>query len=261
MDGPDSYGKAKAVGQDQSLGSVPEEEESDWSEVGEERPWFIMTRSYRSHPAGTAEYSPWQQGLRCWAGPGEGNVESESGGEETVQQQHSLPRSLQVPHLQFTVHPDVVSLPIPVTDSDYESPSNSSLLNSYRVPTSWQMGSSPIRVRSASLEELPLGHHRDAMMDVHHHSEEDRALEDSDNEIIHHWRMRNNMDTAAGRQTDSGPSEMDGSLTSLQSSQKMLSHFICQLHPREADGQDRVEVQGWMTGVPDEVLKGERTQL
>ncbi|XP_077402814.1 uncharacterized protein LOC144036222 isoform X2 [Vanacampus margaritifer] len=43
-----NYEKVQIAGQEQCLGSVPEEEESDWSEMGEEIPPFILTGSNRS---------------------------------------------------------------------------------------------------------------------------------------------------------------------------------------------------------------------
>ncbi|XP_056140191.1 serine-rich adhesin for platelets [Lampris incognitus] len=244
-----NYGKAKATGQEQSLVSVPEEEESDWSEIGEETPRFFFTGSNRGCQRAAA-FSPWRHDHRYWPGQGEGDVDSESGGEEIVRPH--LPRSLHIPHLQFTVHRDLV--PVPLTS--HTSPTG--------CITAGPKHCSPIRIRSASLEEIPLAHHMQeelrgtaAMMDLHHSEHE--VIDDSDNEIIHHWRPKNDSETIRGRLQDTSGSEPAGSLASLQSAQRMLNHFICELQP--SDGQGRAEVQGWVGGVPDEVLKGERTKL
>lgn len=220
-----NYGKAKAGGQEQSLGSVPEEEESDWSELGEETPRFILAGSNRG---------------QAWRHQdGYVDKDSESGGEEIVRQYS--PRPLQIPHLQFTMHNENLS-------------DGMTGEGAHRITTSPTLGSA-ILIRSASLEEIPLARHHmqkelrgtEAMMDLHHRGEE--AIEDLDNEIIHHWKANNDRD---------GMSEADNNLAGLQSAEQMLSHFI---QSGEGKGQGRAEVHGWTGGIPDELLKGERTQL
>lgn len=234
-----NYGKDKASVQEQPLGSVPEEEESDWSEMGEETPRLMLTGSNRS------------QVWRCQ--DTDMDKDSESGGEDIVRR-HS-PRPLQIPHLQFTVHNDFM-LP-PHTNSCPSGFKN--LTNSipgeenYRITSSPNLGS--ILIRSASLEEIPLAHHQmqkelrgtEALMDLHHSGVE--AVEVVDNEIIHHWRMSNARETVIRGMADS-------SLSSLQSAEQMLNHLICDI-----PSSGIAEVQGWVGEIPEEVLKGERTQL
>ncbi|XP_037605133.1 uncharacterized protein si:dkey-273o13.3 [Sebastes umbrosus] len=227
-----NYEKAKASGQEQPLGPVPEEEESDWSEMGDETPRFILAGSNRGQVWRHREADV--------------DKDSESGGEEIVRR-HS-PRPPQGPHFQFTIH-------------------NENLCDgvmgegTYRITTSPNLGSA-VLIRSASLEEIPLARHHmqkelrgtEAMMDLHH--QRDEAIMDLDNEIIHHWRASNDRDAAIGRPIESRMSEADSSLAGLQ----MLNHFICGIQPGEG-GQGRAEVHGWRGGIPDEVLKGERTKL
>ncbi len=232
-----NYGNAKASGQEQSLGSVPEEEESDWSEMGEETPRFILTGSNRG---------------QAWRNhEGEGDKDSESGGEE-IARRHS-PRPLQIPHLQFTIHGENLS-------------DGMTGEGTHRIPTSPTLGSA-ILIRSASLEEISLACRHmqkelrgtEAMMDLHHRGDE--ALEDLGDEIIRHWRGSNDRDAAIGKQIESRMSEAVSSLTNLQSAEQMLNHFMCESQSSEGKVQGRSEVHGWTGGIPDEVLKGERTQL
>lgn len=245
-----NYGKVKAAGQEQSLGSVPEEEESDWSEMGEETPRFILTgrgQAWRHREAADID------------------KDSESGGEEIVRRPSPCP--LQIPHLQFTIHNEL----LPVSQSS-GCPSGFKNLSdcmtgegTYRITTSPKLGSAML-IRSASLEEIPLACHHmqkelrgtEAMMDLHHPGDE--GIEDSDNEIIHHWRTSNNRDAIIMR-PKSSLSNADSSLANLQSAERMLNHFIHETQASEGKGQGRAEVHGWTEGIPDEVLKGERTQL
>lgn len=232
-----NYGKAKASGQEQSLGSVPEEEESDWSEMGEESPRFILTGSNRGQAWRMRE--------------GDVDKDNESGGDEIVRPHSPCP--LQIPHLQFTIHNENLS-------------DGRTGEGTYRITTSSTLGST-ILIRSASLEEIPLARHRtqkelrgtEAMMDLHH--QRDEAIEDLDNEIIHHWRESNERDTAIGRPIDRRMSEAESSMASLQSAEGMLNRFICESQPDGGNDRGRAEVRGWTGGIPDEVLKGERTQL
>lgn len=245
----DNYGKVKAAGQEQPLGSVPEEEESDWSEVGEETPRLILTGSNRGQTWRHREADL--------------DRDSESGSEE-IPRRHS-PRPLQIPHLQFTSHSD--NLPAPQTSS---RPSGIKNLSDDITGEGSYRSSSPnhgsaILIRSASLEEIPLACHHmqkelrgtEAMMDLRHRGNE--ATEDLDNEIIHHWNTSNHR--VIGRPIDSSMSKAESSLASLQSAERMLNHFICDSYTTEGREQDRAEVHGWIGGIPDEVLKGERTKL
>ncbi|TNN82770.1 hypothetical protein EYF80_007011 [Liparis tanakae] len=229
MDSHTDYEKAKGSGQDQSLGPVPEEEESDWSEKGDETPRFIPTGSNQGHV--------WRHR------DADVDKDSESGGEEIVRQPSPCP--LQEAHPQFTIHSQKLS--DGVTGE-----------GTYRVTTSPNLDSA-VLFRSASLEEMPLARHHmqkelrgtEAMMDLHHQGHE--AIGDLDNEIIHHWR------SSSERPIESRTSETDSSLASLESAERMLSQFICGSQPGEGHG--RAEVHGWTGGIPDELLKGERTQL
>lgn len=228
-----NYENSKAGGQEQPLGSVPEEEESDWSEMGDETPRFILTGSNRG--------PVWRHR--------EADGDKDSEGEEIVRR-HS-PRPVQIPHVQFTSHNEKRS-------------DGMTGEGTYRIPTSPNLGSA-ILIRSASLEEIPLVRHHmhkelrgtEAMMDLHHQGHE--AIEDLDNEIIHHWRTNNARDMAIGRPIEGRTSEAESSLAGLQSAERMLNHFTCGLQPGE--GRGRAEVHGWTGGIPDEVLKGERTKL
>lgn len=244
-----NYGKPKATGQEQPLGPVPEEEESDWSEMGEETPRFILTGSNRGH---------------AWKHQEDMDKDSESGAEEVVRP-HS-PRPLQIPHLQFTIHSEI--LPTQTTSCPSGLKNLSDRMTgegSYRIATSPNLGSA-ILIRSASLEEIPSARHHmqkelrgtGAMMNLHHPRE--GAIEDLDNEIIHHWTSGEDMDTIIGRLSESRMSEADSSLASLRSAEEMLNHFICESQSTEGRAQGRAEVHGWKGGI-SEVLKGERTQL
>lgn len=246
-----NYEKPKTTAQEQSLGSVPEEEESDWSEMGEETPRFILTSSNRRQP---------------WTHQVDLDKDNESRGEEIVRQPSPRPR--QIPHLQFTIHNDLLpTLQTIAHPSGYKSQSDVVTgEGNYRIPTSQNLGSA-ILIRSASLEEIPLTRHHmqeelrgtAAMMDLHHSGNE--AIEDLDNEIIHHWRTSNDREGATGRQVGSRTSEADSNAASLQSAERLLSHLKCEPQCREGKGQGRAEVHGWTGGIPDEVLRGERTQL
>ncbi|KAK0143952.1 Tight junction-associated protein 1 [Merluccius polli] len=151
-----NYGKPKGPNQNQSLVSVPEEEESDWSEMGDETPRFLLTGSNRFQAA-SAGFLPWRSEERRgggWPGQGDGDGDSESGGEEFVR--HHPPGSLHLPHLHFTLHHHEMFPPPP----DDGCPA------AYRIMTdgqgaSGEHGSSPVRLRSSpicrrsiSLEEI-----------------------------------------------------------------------------------------------------------
>ncbi|XP_051903706.1 filaggrin [Hippocampus zosterae] len=232
-----NYEKVKAAGQEQCLGSVPEEEESDWSEIGEEIPRFILTSSNRS---------------QAWMHrEGNADKDSESGGEEIVRYQS--PRPLQVPHFQFTIHNEI--LPAPPANACLSSMTGE---NTFRITASQNLGSTML-IRSTSLEEIPLACHQmpkelrgtEAMMDLHHSGDE--ASDDMDNEIIHHWRTNNKRD---GRS-----SEVDSAPCSLQYVEQMLNQFMCEPQRGEGICQSRWEMHGWTGGIAEEVLGGEQTQL
>lgn len=232
-----NYEKVQASGQEQCLGSVPEEEESDWSEMGEEIPRIILTGSNRS---------------QAWMHR-EGNTDrdSESGGEEIVRYQS--PRPLQVPHFQFTIHNEI--LPAPPANACLSS---MTCENTFQITASQNLGSTML-IRSASLEEIPLACHQmpkelrgtEAMMDLHHSGDE--ASDDMDNEIIHHWRTNNKRD---GRS-----SEVDSAPCSLQYVEQMLNQLMCEPQRSEVISQSRSEMHGWTGGIAEEVLGGEQTQL
>ncbi|XP_057676144.1 LIM domain-containing protein A [Corythoichthys intestinalis] len=232
-----NYEKIKVAGQEQSLGSVPEEEESDWSEMGDEIPRFILTGSNRS---------------QTWM-PRDGDMDkdSESGGEDIVRLQS--PRPLQIPHLQFTIHNEMFPAPPAIA-----CPSSLPGESAFRITTSQNLGST-ILIRSASLEEIPLACRQmskelrgtEAMMDLHH--PEDDTNSDLDNEIIHHWRTNNNRDGKL--------SEPESAPCSLQSVEQMLHQFMYEPQPSEGISQSRSELHGWTEGMAEEVLGGEQTQL
>lgn len=246
-----NYVNVKAAGQEQPLGSVPEEEESDWSEMGEETERLILTGSNRGQTWRHQETDL--------------DKDSESGSEE-IPRRHS-PRPMQIPHLHFSSHND--NLPAPQTSSRPSGLKNLSdgMTGEGCYRSSSPNHGSPILIRSASLEEISLACHHmqkelrgtEAMMDLHHPGND--ATEDLDNEIIHHWNTSNHRDTVIGRPIGSRMSEADNSLASLQSAERMLKHFMCDSYSTERSEQDRAELHGWTRGIPDEVLKGERTKL
>ncbi|XP_072302680.1 uncharacterized protein [Eucyclogobius newberryi] len=227
----------KVAGQEQSLGSVPEEEESDWSEIGEETPRFVLTGFNRGQA--------WRQR------ESDEDKTSESGREDIFQSNSSRPSI--IPHLQFTVHNEI----LPLTHTNLSN--IVTCQSSFQITTNPSLGSA-VLVRSASLEEIPLACHSmpkelrgtEAMMDLHH-SGGAGAIHDFDNEFIHH--LKSNRDTAHVRQMDCSVSEMDTAMSNLQSAERILNHLISETQHRDA------EVHGWCEPVPDELLKGERTKL
>ncbi|KAL1274187.1 hypothetical protein QQF64_027001 [Cirrhinus molitorella] len=213
----DHYDKVSMHVDDQSLGTLPEEEESDWSEMGEETQICIPRGSQGSHE--NASYYQWQRYSK-----GIVDTESESGGEES--KCHQAHHGLQIPHLKFTVHPE--TLPVPMEDVSLarfkQSPDG---LDGYQITEVRNLGS-PIRVLSASLEEIhSIGllkqqedHHSQlrsnkSMMDLHHSQSGTRQVSYAD-EIVCNWREANSY--AAGQ-------ERSG-MVGLESAQKMLNHFI-----------------------------------
>lgn len=240
MDSP-NYGKAKAAGQEQCLGSVPEEEESDWSEMGDETPRYIMTGSSRG---------------QAWL-----HLAGDAG--KAGEFRHHSPRPPQSPNLQYTINNEILPFPPSnVCPSGFNNlPDGIIGEGIFRLATSPNHGSA-ILVRSTSLEEIPLACHQlqqelrgaEVMMHLHHPG--DQTIEDLDNEIIHHWITSKDRD-CIGRPMENRTLEADN----LQSAEQIINHFMCESQGGEVKCQGRAEVHGW-TGVnPEEVLKGEQTQL
>lgn len=246
-----SYGQDQSSGQEQPLGSVPEEEESDWSEVGDETPRHLLTGSSRG--------PTWRRH------EAEVDKDCESGSEELIRRH--FPRPLQIPHLQFTIHNEFLP-PAHTTScpSGFKNLSDSlagEIEEIYMTTTSPSVKSA-ILIRSASLEEIPLHHHMqkelrgtEAMMNLHHSADE--AMEDLDNEIIHHWSS--DRDTVIRRLKKSAGAEAEGSMASLRSAEQMLNHFIHDSPGHEGADLGRAGAHGWAGGIPGKVLNVERTQL
>nr|XP_054586654.1 uncharacterized protein si:dkey-273o13.3 [Nothobranchius furzeri] len=235
-----NYENEKSPGQEQPLGSVPEEEESDWSELGEETPQLMLTGANRGQTWRHQESDM--------------DKDSESGSEE-IFRRHS-PYPLPIPHLQFTIHNEFLP-PVHTTSC----PSGFKNLSD----TACQNLKSAILIRSASLEEIPLARHHvckelrgtEAVMNLHHSADE--AAEDLDDEILHHWRMRSDRDTVIRRLTRSRGDEVDGSMAGLHSAEQLLKHLMCDSSERAEPG--RAEVHVWAEGISDKALNVERTQL
>lgn len=232
------YDKA---GDDQPLGPVPEEEESDWSEMGDEVRHCVPI----GHHEGAAILT-WIRGHQSrWV---EGDTESESGGEEPVRKYP--PRPLQIPHLQFTVHPE--TLPIPVADvspTSFQASHGDHGDDHDHSPPSRKLGS-PIRILSASMEEISevglalQGHLRctEAVMDLH-----GDAVEDTEEEtkIVISWKEGLGHSMAGGGGGGGGGGGSVARLSTLQEAERLLHCYISQAP----------------SGVAEEVLHGERTKL
>lgn len=233
------YGKA---GDDQALGPVPEEEESDWSEMGDEVRHCVPI----GHQEGAAILT-WIRGHQSrWV---EGDTESESGGEEPVRKY--LPRPLQIPHLQFTVHPE--TLPIPVADvspSSFQTSHGDPADDHHHSPPSRKLGS-PIRILSASMEEISdaglalqelKGHLKctEAVMDLHGDAAE---YTEEETKIVLSWTEGHGHGMAGGGGGGGGGSGARQS--TLHEAERLLHCYISQAP----------------SGVAEEVLKGERTKL
>ncbi|XP_051542422.1 uncharacterized protein LOC127434031 [Myxocyprinus asiaticus] len=208
---------------DQSLGTLPEEEESDWSEMGEE----ALMGSQGTHEN---TYFQWQQRQGCWEGANQygreyADTESESGGEEN--KTHQPLHGLQIPHLKFTVHPE--TLPVPIADvslARFKQSPDGPASESYQITEVRNLGS-PIRVLSASLEEIhSIGllkmqddhgqlRSNKSMMDLHHTQVGTRQASYVD-DIVCNWREANSQ----------GSGEDVSGMVGLESAQKMLNHFI-----------------------------------
>ncbi|XP_076024292.1 uncharacterized protein LOC143014332 [Genypterus blacodes] len=231
-------GKAKASGQEQPLTSVPEEGESDWSEMSEEKR-FMLPGSNRDH------------GWRHVEGEGDKACEDE----EVVRLRPAC--SLQTPHLQFIIHNETLQVCQTNGSPAYLKNPSDCLTGQNPHTTAGLTIGSTILIRSASLEEIPLAcHHlqKELRMDLHHPGDVE-AVEDSDNEIIHHWTASGGKDAVMRRLVESEMSEADRRLTSMQSDEQMLNHFICERQPSQEHSHD------WAGGLSDEELKVESTQL
>ncbi|XP_055005580.1 uncharacterized protein LOC129407703 [Boleophthalmus pectinirostris] len=228
-----NFPKDKVVGQEQPLGSVPEEEESDWSEIGEETPRFVLTGLNRG---------------QAWRHRGGDEDKANELEREEIFNPNSS-HSSTMSHLQFTVHNEI----LPLTQSNLSK--IVTCQSSYRITTSPSLGSA-VLVRSASLEEIPMAHHTtelqstEAMTDLHHSG----AVHDSDNEFIHH--LKNSRHTAHVRPVDSSVSEMDAAMSNLQSAERILNHLISETQHSETE-------HSWPEpeAVSEKLLKGERTKL
>ncbi|KAA0716562.1 hypothetical protein E1301_Tti009509 [Triplophysa tibetana] len=225
------YDKVSMTGDDQSLGTLPEEEESDWSEMGEEAETNLQRGSHGIHE--NASYVQWVQRQACWEGThqfekGNGDTESESGGEEN--HDHNPSHPLRIPHLKFTVHPE--TLPVPVADvslARFKQSPDGPASEVYQIVDVCNLGS-PIRVLSASLEEihsiglLKQQHQEDhhgqlrsnkSLMDLHQSQVSTRHASYEDN-IACNWKDANNQSSG----------EDVNCVVGLESAQKMLNHFI-----------------------------------
>lgn len=226
------YDKVSMHADDQSLGTLPEEEESDWSEMGEEAQNCIPRGSQGSHE--NASYFQWQQSQGGWEGvnqysKGIIDTESESRGEEN--RCHQPHHGLQIPHLKFTVHPE--TLPIPIEDvslARFKQSPDGPVCDAYQITEVRNLGS-PIRVLSASLEEIHSiglqkqqeqqqdhhGHLRSnkSMMDLYQSQASTRQVSYAD-EMVCNWREVNSH----------GAGEDRNGMVGLESAQKMLNHFI-----------------------------------
>ncbi|XP_034033295.1 uncharacterized protein si:dkey-273o13.3 [Thalassophryne amazonica] len=217
-------GEPKAAGQEESLGSVPEEEESDWSEMGEELPRFIQSETHRS---------------QVWRHQGGGDREAWC--EEMVRGHAS--RHWQVPHLQFTIHSEILSVPQSENLCD-----NTTGKGPYRITTGPNL-SSAILIRSASLEELPLARMQkelrgtEAVMDLRRPADE--TAED-DQRLMQHWSVSGGRNVTGSRVAETE-----------SSAEVLLSHFLREPRPSGVKGHGSHQAYGWM----EEVLQRERTQL
>ncbi|MBN3289359.1 TJAP1 protein, partial [Polypterus senegalus] len=184
------------------MGSLPEEDESDWSDKDQEEPVVSMLALSRGkiEPKGNhrmTAFSPWkQQSVSTESQP---RINS---GEEEVKRPS---RSLQIPHFEDGLHHE--SFLMPVTDSSL--PRSRKLydlsLNSEGLQRSYPIEKSPpIRMLSVSLEEIRIRSnstnqdpHQQSLSDFQvkptetHHSlnhSSNRSSEDSDEDIYQNWK-------------------------------------------------------------------------
>lgn len=224
----DHYNNGSVAVDEQSLGPLPEEDESDWSEMGEEAKHYGLSSLERGQH-GCSGFSPWNREQSCWVKSdqyrrGDGDTESESEGEEISHSQ-----GLQIPHLQFSIHPETLPVPVANLKQNLDVPVG----EEYHVPTGRQL-SSPIRILSASLEGInsvdlqQLEHHgqlkctKDKMQ--LHHPQQSINEDWTEGEPTHNWKKANKQCTDDGKKGEgNGASEP---MANLESAQKMLNHFI-----------------------------------
>lgn len=227
----DHYNNGAVAGDEQSLGPLPEEEESDWSEMGEEAKHYGSSSLERVQH-GCKGFSPWtirHQEQGRWVKSdqyrrGDGDTESESEGEEMSQS-----RGLQIPHLQFSIHPETVPVPV----GNQKSNLDGHVGEEYHALTGRQL-SSPIRILSASLEGI---NSTDLQQHEHHghlkctkgkidilHPPKGIAEDWAEDEPHHNWKKANEQHAGDGKK-GAGSSGSEP-MASLESAQKMLNHFI-----------------------------------
>lgn len=222
------YSNGSVAGDEQSLGPVPEEDESDWSEMGEEAKHYISNSLERGQH-GCTGFPPVHQMQGCWVKSdqyrrGDGDTESESGGEEMSHRQ-----GLQIPHLQFSMHPETLPVPAANLNQTLDGP----VEEEYYGHVGRQL-SSNIRILSASLEGIDstdlqhLEHHGQSkctkgIMDPHR--PQLSAVEDwTQDKLTHHQKKAKKQHTRdREKEIESSGSEP---MANLESAQKMLNHFI-----------------------------------
>ncbi|XP_046694533.1 filaggrin [Silurus meridionalis] len=224
----DHYTKSSVVGDEESLGPVLEEDETDWSEMGEEAKDCACSSLERGQHR-CKGFSTWQQEQGCWVKSdqyrrGDGDTESESGGEKMAHKQ-----GLQIPHLQFSIHPEFLPVPLASLKQNLDGPGG----NEYHIYTGCQL-SSPIRLLSASLEGINStglqqvehqGHLKCTKGKLDLHQPHQSADEDwTEDELTHNWKEANKQQTE-DREKGAG-SSVSVPMANLESAQKMLNHFI-----------------------------------
>ncbi|KAK2816257.1 hypothetical protein Q7C36_022528 [Tachysurus vachellii] len=197
------YTKGSAAEDEQPLGPVPEEDESDCSEICEDAKCYGLSSLDRGQQ-GCSGFSPWHQEQVCWVKSdqyrrGDGDTESESGGDEMTHSQ-----GLQIPHLQFTIHHK--TLPVPVVSLKQNL--NGPVGEEYHIHTGRQL-SSPIRILSASMEGI--------------NSTDLQQLEQQGQLRCNKGKVNKQAIGDGERGTGSSGSEQ---MANLESAQKMLNHFI-----------------------------------
>lgn len=221
-----NYNNGTVARDEQSLGPLPEEDESDWSEMGEEAKHYDLSK-LKSRQRGCTVFSPCHQGQGCWVKSDQyrrvdGDTESESGGEEM-----SHIQCLQIPHLQFSINPETLPVPGANLKQNVDGPVG----EEYHVHSGRQL-SSPVCILSVSLESInptdlqPLEQYGQSKctkgkMDINHPRRDEDWTED---ELTHNWEKANKQDTGDGQKgTGSSASEP---MANLESAQKVLNHFI-----------------------------------
>lgn len=224
----DHYNKGSVAGGEQSLGLVPEEDESDWSEMGEEAKHYALSSLERGQH-GCTGFSRWHQEQGHWVKSdqyrrGDEDTESESGEEEMA---HT--RGLQIPQLQFSIYPETLPVPVASLKQNMDGPVG----EEYHIHTGHQLGS-PICILSASLEGInstnlqQLEHHGQlrctkGKVDLQHTQQ--GVVEDwTEDGLTYNWEKANKQYTGDG--TKGAGSSGSEPMANLESAQKMLNHFI-----------------------------------